>query len=284
MHYGLQMTVPPAVEAVSLADAKNHLRVDSDLTADDGLIQGLIIAARQYVESVTGRQLGAATFALTLDWFPGYAAPGMSEYPYGDFYAADRGWDEKRTIRLRRPPLQSVTSVAYVATDGASTALGSTLYVVDSSSEPARLEPAYSQIWPVTRAIQNAVVVTYVAGYPCTTFAASIAAGNRTVTPLTMAGIAVGAVLSVDAGSSQEWIRPTAVTSTTFTATFAKAHDGTTTPVYCTAVPLPLRQAMLLLIGHWYRAREAVTQSAAVEVPLAVDALLASFWTGEYGP
>ena len=45
-------------------------------------------------------------------------------------------------------------------------------------------------------------------------------------------------------------------------------------------VPPSVRAAMLLLIGHWFRNREAVVaggSAAAVELPLAVDALLRPF-------
>ena len=44
---------------------------------------------------------------------------------------------------------------------------------------------------------------------------------------------------------------------------------------YATAddVPQSLKQAMLLLIGHWYGNREAVSERQMVEVPLAVEAL-----------
>jgi Phage gp6-like head-tail connector protein len=279
VHYGLVQTTPPAAEPVSIAEAKAHCRVD--ITDDDGLIGGLIIAARQYVERFTGRQMVAAVFALTLDWFPGYTAPGMSAYPYGDFYSSDRGWDEKRTIRLRRPPLLSVGSLAYIDTTGTLQTLGTDQYVVDAASEPARLAPAYGKIWPVTRATQNAVIVSFTAGHAHTTIALAISAGAQTVTPGSMAGIAVGTALRVDAGTSQEIIVVTAVTSTTFTATFGLTHAA---GAAVTAVPQAMRQAMLLLIGHWYSRREAVAAGAAVELPLAVDALLASYWTGEYGP
>jgi len=39
-------------------------------------------------------------------------------------------------------------------------------------------------------------------------------------------------------------------------------------------VPVSVKQAMLLLIGHWYTNREAVTDKAITTLPLAVDALL----------
>jgi len=42
------------------------------------------------------------------------------------------------------------------------------------------------------------------------------------------------------------------------------------------AVPQAMRQAMLMLLGHWYENREAVLLSGAIpkEIPFAVDALL----------
>jgi uncharacterized phiE125 gp8 family phage protein len=41
-----------------------------------------------------------------------------------------------------------------------------------------------------------------------------------------------------------------------------------------TAVPKPIKQAMLLLIGHLYEHREAVTTGQITTVPMAVDALI----------
>lgn len=63
-----------------------------------------------------------------------------------------------------------------------------------------------------------------------TTCAQSIAAGAQTVTPASMTNIAVGAMLHIDANDPRETVIVTAVTSTTFTATFVYAHDGTSTP------------------------------------------------------
>lgn len=44
-----------------------------------------------------------------------------------------------------------------------------------------------------------------------------------------------------------------------------------------TAVPEPLRQAMLLMIEHWYRFRGPTTEDVLNDVPYAVDALTASY-------
>ena len=45
------------------------------------------------------------------------------------------------------------------------------------------------------------------------------------------------------------------------------------------AIPQAIKQAILLLIGHWYENREALATSGAIpkQLPLAVDALLAPY-------
>lgn len=40
------------------------------------------------------------------------------------------------------------------------------------------------------------------------------------------------------------------------------------------AVPQPIKQAILLMVGHWYANREAVAEGQMRDVPMAVDALL----------
>jgi uncharacterized phage protein (predicted DNA packaging) len=42
-------------------------------------------------------------------------------------------------------------------------------------------------------------------------------------------------------------------------------------------VPAPLRQAMLMLIGHWFNAREAAAEESLEPVPHGVKALIAPF-------
>lgn len=58
-----------------------------------------------------------------------------------------------------------------------------------------------------------------------TTLGTTIASGAQTVTPASMAGIFIGRTLHV-AGTAEE-VRVTAFTQTTFTATFANAHNST---------------------------------------------------------
>lgn len=133
-------TIAPAAEPLTINEAKAHLRVEA--FDDDPLIGGLVRAARDQAENVTHRALITQTWRLDLDGFPGN---GLIELP--------------------KPPLQSVTQIAYTDADGNPQTLSTSLYDVDTGSEPGRVRLAYGQIWPSTRDIYNAVQVTYVAGY-----------------------------------------------------------------------------------------------------------------------
>lgn len=137
--YGLAVVTPPAEEPLTLAEAKAHLRVDG--SDQDPLIAALIGVAREHAEAITRRALVTQTLRLTLDCFA--------------------GWD----IELPRAPLRSVTSIQYVDTDGATQTLSSAIYRVDAAAEPGRITPAFGEVWPATRAVTGAVIITFVAGF-----------------------------------------------------------------------------------------------------------------------
>jgi hypothetical protein len=67
-----------------------------------------------------------------------------------------------------------------------------------------------------------------------TTLGTAVTPGSVAVTPPSMAGIYVGAYLLIDIGTNQEQVTVTAITSTTFTATFANAHLSTAAVVGAT--------------------------------------------------
>lgn len=78
--------------------------------------------------------------------------------------------------------------------------------------------------------ITNLRLVTTTTNRVNTTTTTTISAGSQAVTPASMAGIRVGQRLVIDSGSTpSESVTVTAVTSTTFTATFANGYSGTTT-------------------------------------------------------
>lgn len=142
IHYNINQTSAPAVEPVSTSEMKSHSRID--ISTDDTLLGTYIKAATQRFEIESRRALITQTWVLRLDRFPTSGS---------------------EPILLPRPPVQSVTSVAYIDGDGDSQTWDSSKYVLDSTSEPGRIYPAYGESWPSTRDIENAVTITYVAGY-----------------------------------------------------------------------------------------------------------------------
>ena len=141
MRYALRLKTSPAKEPVSLAEAKLHLKIEAIDTAEDSLIERLIVVARHHAETSTRRALVTQTWTLALDGFPG----GVIEVP--------------------RPPLSSVTSITYIDPEGATQILAADRYRVDAQREPGRLTPAWDESWPATRPVSNAVEVEFTAGY-----------------------------------------------------------------------------------------------------------------------
>lgn len=140
MAYALKLLLGPDEEPVSLDEQKAQSRIDTD--DDDLLIADKITEARETLERRMGRQFLTATWLLGLDAFPAC------------------GW-----LRLPRPPLQSVQTITYLDADGATQTLATSLYGVDTLSEPGILYRLPSQSWPCTYGVPNAVQITFVAGW-----------------------------------------------------------------------------------------------------------------------
>ena len=66
----IQVTTAPAVEPVSTADAKTHLRIPASATSEDSYIDALVTAARLYVEEYTERKLITQTVTEYRDALP----------------------------------------------------------------------------------------------------------------------------------------------------------------------------------------------------------------------
>lgn len=139
LRYALTQVTPPAVEPVSPAEAKRHLRVEG--ADEDAMLGTLITAARRQAESYMGRALITQVWEMDLDRFP-----------YGE-------------IGLPRPPLQSLERLAYVAANGVVQTIEAAKYRVDAKREPGRVTPVHGATWPATRAVTNAVTVRFTAGY-----------------------------------------------------------------------------------------------------------------------
>lgn len=148
----LSLVTAPATEPLSLAEAKAQLRVDTD--DENDLILTLIGAAREYGETFTHRAFITQTWDLQLDGFP--------------FQVLDTN-SATGAIVIPKPPCTSVTSITYVDMQGVTQTWDPTLWTLDNpqgpKARPARIVPAYFQIYPVTRWVPNAATVRFKAGY-----------------------------------------------------------------------------------------------------------------------
>jgi uncharacterized phiE125 gp8 family phage protein len=133
---------PPTLEPVSLAEIKARARID--VSDSDGILAGYMLEARQWVETVSG----LALMTQTIDAY------------YDEF--------EDDCLVLPKAPAQSITSLTYLDTAGATQTLSSVYYVLNKRSRVNEVELAYGYCWPVTIDQDNAITVRYVAGYGST--------------------------------------------------------------------------------------------------------------------
>ena len=137
----------PTLEPVTLAEAKQHLRVDSH--DDDAYIAGLIRASREWVEEYLDRTLVLTQWTVRFDRFPP---------------------DSTEEVELPRPPMATAgtataISVTYTLEAGTTAAYSTSLFRVDRDSTPGAIKPLYGQTWPPHRQDDNSIAVTYWAGY-----------------------------------------------------------------------------------------------------------------------
>ena len=124
---------------LTTAEVKEHLKVDT--TADDTLIDNLIIAATNSCQEYTNR-----FFIETLI------------KQYGD------NWSD--VSELFKSPVNSGVSfiVQYYDTAGVLQTLDASKYTLDNISQPARLVPAPNESWPDIIDDLNAVQIKYLVG------------------------------------------------------------------------------------------------------------------------
>jgi len=194
-NYAIKTITAPTDEPIDSTEVKKHIAIDSSETTFDTQINDYITAARMYIEAATGRQICTATYDLIVDRFPAGRA----------------------AINIPKGQLQSITHIKYIDTDGVQTTLSSSKYKVSDSREPGIIQPAFDEVWPVSRREIDAVEIRFVCGY-----------GDSTATP-----------------------------------------EG-------------IKQAALLLVGHYFEHREAVAfNNVASVVPLALLNILAHYKIGE---
>jgi len=264
--YSVTVIAPAAVEPVTLAEAKLHLKRDD--TADDALIAQLISAARANIEHKLGRALGKQTLELVLD-----------TWPCGS------------VIQVPRSPLQSVTSIKYTDSVAVETTMPVADYVVDTDSRPGRISLGTDESWPSTTLQPiSGVRIRFVAGYSREfTFTADATTDLLTATAhglvdgedmiLRSSGALPGAFVA----DTRYFVITSSTNTFQLSATKGGAavnitSQGTGTHTAARGIPLNLRQAMLLLVGNFYMNRESVLVGGfglvAAEMPQSVTWLI----------
>jgi uncharacterized phiE125 gp8 family phage protein len=124
---------------LTLATLRLALRIDT--TTEDTLLEIWRGAAFRKAEHHCARSFGAQVRELALDEFP-----------------LEGG------IRLPDGPVTSITSMKYIDENGDEQTMDSSLYSLDTYSDPQWVLPAVDTDWPTTLQTANAVKVRYAAG------------------------------------------------------------------------------------------------------------------------
>lgn len=142
-------TVAPnfAYDAIEIAEVRDqHLKAGTAL--EDGWIDRAWRTTYRRAERVTRRPLIPQTWQQI-----------MSGFPCGP-------------IVVDKSPFLSVVSFEYIDSDGVTQQLAGSpadyTVIAASGDNPTRAEihPLYNESWPSTRAVPNAVTLTYTCGYP----------------------------------------------------------------------------------------------------------------------
>lgn len=138
-----RLVTAPSEKVISTAEAKLHLRADSDNT-EDALIDSLIVAATSWCEKYTNQCFVTQTWELSLS-------------------------EVCTSVVDLKAPLSSVTSINYTDTAGNPQLLDPSKYQVDLYSLPGNVLPAYGVTWPLVREGVGAFKVRFVAGFGAAT-------------------------------------------------------------------------------------------------------------------
>lgn len=129
--------LPPAAEPITLAEAKAHLRLDTN--EEDGSLSGLIRTARLHLEAETGLCLIARLLRLYLD-----------DWPVGN------------VIQIARGPVQSIEMATVYDALGVPVEVDVAGYRLDGAAQPARLILPER---PATEQALNGIEIDFKAGF-----------------------------------------------------------------------------------------------------------------------
>lgn len=138
--------------SVSVAEAKEHLRI-VDMTTDDDYIGVLIDTATAWCEDYCDRTFADKQYTVAFDDFVDLRI-GLPRPP----------------VRLNATAASATVTISYVDQGGTTQTLtwsqsGTQQFRLDRDHVPALVYPLYLENWPNVRLDDKAVQVTYLAGY-----------------------------------------------------------------------------------------------------------------------
>ena len=164
----LKQVSAPAIEPVTLAEAKEFLRITG--SADDALINSLIIAVTRKTENYLNRFLITQTWNVTIDHIP------LRERDSRDLGGSNGAWwdgvkqgaisslrSEPDFFHLPRGPVQSVTTFTVFDRDDVSSLF--TNFNLDKETDAARIFLKIGSVWPTNLRDINAIQLKVIYGF-----------------------------------------------------------------------------------------------------------------------
>ena len=138
-------TIDPTFDAITLEEARLHLKEPSNITAEDDLILSFIQTAGDVVQTKTHKVIGTSTWKAYADT-----------------------WPESNIITINKNPITSITSVSYYNSSNVLTAMvEGTDYIIDTTGEQSSASPfrIYLINKPGLYTRINSIEIVFVAGY-----------------------------------------------------------------------------------------------------------------------
>lgn len=130
---------------ITLEEARAHLRLDATGSPpthpDDAMIEGMVEAARDYIEDYTEQVWSARSFTQSLEAFP------------------------NGPIELGLGPHIDLVSIAYLDESKVSQTIDLDNVVIDPYHDRALVYPAVDYAWPRTYPSPIAITITFIAGF-----------------------------------------------------------------------------------------------------------------------
>lgn len=165
MSFGLLQTVAPSSEPCDTTTLKKMLRIN--VTDEDSLLSGYLVAARQTFENLSGTQINVATWKMFLDFWPGFENiwlnAGSRQYD-PSYYMYQLLYQPFQLIYLPRAPLISVGSIKYYDNANVLQTWDASNYTVDISRQPGRIY--CTGVFPTTATTHKpSIEITFNSGY-----------------------------------------------------------------------------------------------------------------------